>query len=124
MLPARIQKKARRARRWRSPAHCNFVRSHACCNCGSTAAIEAAHVRLGSGAGIGQKPDDWRVVSLCHDCHQGGGNAAQHTIGEPTFWARFQKRTGNAVEDLIGAFIKASPKRREIELAQKDRTYG
>lgn len=79
--------------------------------------IEAAHVRLGSGAGIGQKPDDWRTVSLCgyqapdnFGCH-----ARQHKQGEETFWK------GRDVEALISAFIKASPKRHEIEAIQRER---
>jgi hypothetical protein len=57
-LPPRIPKKAKRATRWRSQAHLAFVRSFACANCGSMVSIEAAHVRLGSGAGMGTKPDD------------------------------------------------------------------
>lgn len=73
------------------------------------AGIEAAHVRLGSHTGMGQKPDDWRVVSLCKDCHQ-----RQHT-GEATFWK------GRDVEALIAAFCHASPKRREIEAAKRER---
>jgi len=116
MLPARIPKKPKRATRWRSQAHCSFVRSFACSVCGSTAAIEVAHVRIGSGAGLGQKPDDWRTVSLCGTptgCH-----ARQHRIGEQTFWR------GRNVEDLISEFIKASPRRREIEQAMKERANG
>jgi hypothetical protein len=72
--------------------------------CGATAPIEAAHVRNGSGAGISQKPDDWRAVSLCKDCHQ-----RQHQLGEKTFWK------GVDVEALIDAYCRASPKRAEIE---------
>lgn len=102
-LPRRIPKKAKRSTRWRSQAHCNFVRSHACSHCGDMAAIEVAHVRLGSGAGMGQKPDDYRTVSLCKPCHQ-----RQHNIGEITFWR------GTDVEALIAAFCKASPRAREI----------
>jgi hypothetical protein len=64
-------------------------------------AIEVAHVRNGSGAGIGQKPDDWRTVSLCKWCH-----ANQHSMGEESFW----RNTG-----------KASPKRAEIEAIRKER---
>ena len=109
-LPARIPRKAKRATRWRSQAHCNFVRSHACSNCGSMAGIEVAHVRLGSGAGIGQKPDDWNTVSLCRDCH-----AKQHSVGERTFWA------GRDLDALVWAFVKASPKRREIEDTIRER---
>jgi 5-methylcytosine-specific restriction endonuclease McrA len=110
MLPARIPKKPKRASRWRSQAHCSFVRGHACSTCGSTAGIEVAHVRFGSGAGMGQKPDDWRTVSLCKECHQ-----RQHAVGEPTFWS------GTPIEELIDAFISASPKRRDIEQAMRER---
>jgi hypothetical protein len=74
------------------------------------AGIEVAHVRLWSGAGIGQKPDDWRAVSLCKPCHQ-----RQHAKGELTFWI------GHDVEQLIAEFIKASPKRHEIEQVQRER---
>lgn len=65
---------------------------------------------MGSGAGMGQKPDDWRTVSLCEVCHD-----EQHDKGERTFWK------GRDVEALIAEFIKASPKRREIELIWKER---
>lgn len=117
MLPRRIPKPPKRASRWRSQAHVAFVRKHACSACGSIENIEAAHVRLGSGAGIGQKPDDWRTVSLCgyqapgnHGCH-----SRQHKQGEETFWK------GRDVEALISEFIKASPKRHEIEQVQRER---
>ena len=116
MLPARIAKAPKRASRWRSQAHCNFVRSFACCACGSTAAIEVAHVRIGSGAGMSQKPDDWNTVSLCggpEGCH-----ALQHRMGEGSFWTQHAMRDP---QELIAAFIKASPKRREIEQAMKER---
>jgi hypothetical protein len=110
MLPRRIPKAPKRASRWRSQAHCNFVRSHACSICSTMSSIEVAHVRIGSRAGIGQKPDDWNTVSLCKGCHH-----AQHVIGEQTFWK------GRDVAGLIGAFIKASPKRHEIEQVQRER---
>jgi hypothetical protein len=112
VLPARIAKKPKRATRWRSQAHCTFVRGHACSVCGSMTAIEVAHVRIGSGAGMGQKPDDWRTVSLCKECHQ-----CQHT-GERTFWR------GRDVEALIRAFIAASPRRVQIEQAMRERASG
>ena len=106
-LPPRLAKKPKRETRWRSTAHCNFVRSHACSFCGSTSAIEVAHVRIGSGAGMGQKPSDWRTVSLCKECH-----AQQHREGEMSFWL------GRDFEALIDAFCKASPKAREIREAR------
>lgn len=110
MLPRRIPKAPKRASRWRSQAHCNFVRSHECSTgCGGRP-IEVAHVRLGSGAGMSQKPDDWRTVSLCRDCHR-----RQHEVGEETFWK------GKDVEALIEAFCRASPKAVEILNAKRER---
>jgi hypothetical protein len=75
--------------------------------------IEVAHIRIGSGAGIGQKPDDWRTVSLCKVCHQ-----IQHSLGEPSFWVSID------IEELVSAFIKASPKRHEIDRIRKERANG
>lgn len=112
-LPPRIPKKPKHESRWRSQAHCNFVRSHACSVCFSTAAIEVAHVRMGSGAGIGQKPDDWRTVSLCHDCH-----SRQHQVGEPTFWH------GADIGGLIDAFCAAIPKAYEIRRIRRERGHA
>lgn len=113
-LPRRIPKPTKRASRWRSQAHAAFVRSHECCIPGCTARpIEFAHVRKGSGAGIGQKPDDWRGVSLCAEHHR-----RQHTIGEEAFWR------GIDVEALIREFIAASPRRHQIHQAQQERLHG
>ena len=109
MLPPKIPKKPKRETRWRSQKHCTFVRGHACCNCGSMAGIEVAHVRIGSGAGMGQRPHDYRTVSLCKDCH-----VRQHSIGERTFWEEYRKSHGCTVEELIDAYCKASPVAREI----------
>lgn len=75
--------------------------------------IEVAHVRLGSGAGMAQKPDDWRTVSLCRHHH-----SEQHMLGERSFWRAAQID----VEALIKLFIMNSPKRAEIlaEQAKRD----
>lgn len=109
-FPRRIPKPTKRSTRWRSQAHLNFVRSHECCVPGCTARpIEAAHVRIGSGAGIGQKPSDWRAVSLCKDHH-----ARQHEVGERTFWA------GIDVERLIDEFCRQSPRAPQIREARRE----
>ena len=113
MLPKRIPKPPKRASRWRSQAHCNFVRSHACAKCGSEAGIEVAHVRNGSGAGIGQKPDDWHTVSLCKPCHQ-----RQHIDGERTFWAEVDAQA------LAAEFAKASPRAAQIRQKLAERANG
>ncbi|MFT4056883.1 MAG: hypothetical protein QM681_20425 [Novosphingobium sp.] len=119
-LPRRIPKAAKRASRWKSTAHRDFVRSHACCNCGSDVAIEVAHVRIGSGAGMGQKPDDWRCVSLCHECH----HSDQHLNGERSFWAAYKLRTGQDVETLLDQFAEASPRAAQIRQAKRERADG
>jgi len=105
MKPPRIPKATKRSSRWRSQAHCNYVRSHACSICHAIAPIEVAHVRLGSGAGMGQKPDDWHTVSLCKPCH-----TRQHEQGERTFWA------GTDVAALIDSFCVDSPRKHEIRM--------
>lgn len=115
MLPKRIPKPAKRESRWRSIAHCNFVRSHACSVCGSQVAIEVAHVRIGSGAGIAQKPDDWFTISLCKECH-----VAQHRMGERSFW----KQAKINPHDLAAEFAKESPKARQIADAKRERGDG
>jgi hypothetical protein len=121
MLLTRIPKKPNRSDRWKSQSHLTHVRKHACVNCGSVANIEAAHVRMGSDAGIGRKPSDWRAVPLCggDGCHR-----LQHTIGEPRFWADYAQLKGHTVEEVIAELIRTSPKRREIEEAMKERADG
>ena len=114
MLPKRIPKPAKRASRWRSQAHCNWVRSHHCSISGcDEMPIDVAHVRMGSGAGIGQKPDDFRCVSLCASHHR-----RQHEVGERTFWA------GVDVEKLIDAFNAGSPRATEIRHVKMERANG
>lgn len=115
-LPARLPKPPKRSSRWRSQAHTNFVRSHGCCVPGCTGRpIEVAHVRIGSGAGMGQKPSDYFTMSLCRDHH-----AEQHRIGEVTF----ARRHGIDLRELVTAFIKASPRRAQIEREIRERAGG
>lgn len=124
-LPRRIPKRATlhpALQRWRSPAHCKWIRGFECCVCGSQSNIAAAHVRLGSHTGISQKPDDFRTVPLCDGPHanidgQLGCHNRQHIVGEKTFWTGEKKDP----EALIAEFIKASPKKAEILAVQKDR---
>lgn len=71
--------------RIRDKAHLYFVRSLPCLTCSAPPRSEAAHIRYGSNSGMGIKPDDNRVVSLCRECHH-----KQHTgRGELTFWYKF-----------------------------------
>lgn len=121
MLPTRAPKKQKRATRWKSQAHRRFVtKDFACASCGTLELVrECAHVRIGSDAGMGEKPDDWRCVPLCggpEGCH-----ATQHRVGERSFWADYEKCHGQTVEQLIASFIKASPRRQEIEATMRER---
>ena len=59
---------------------------------------------------MGQRPDDFRTVSLCKPCH-----VSQHENGERTFWK------GRDVEALIEAFCKASPKAADIRRVRAER---
>ncbi len=114
MLPRRIPKPAKRATRWRSQAHCNFVRSHECSvpGCASDTPTEVAHLRVGGGAGMGQKPDDWHTISLCRDCHR-----MQHAMGERSF-----ARVNNFdVVALAAEFAAKSPRAAEIRTIQHER---
>jgi hypothetical protein len=112
-LPRRIPKPQKRASRWRSRAHCDFVRSHECIvpGCGGRP-IEVAHVRIGSGAGVGQKPDDWNTVSLCRDCH-----AEQHRIGEISF----EQEHNVNLRDSAAEFAAASPRAAQIRATKAER---
>lgn len=103
-LPARLDRKSHKQDAGkRCPAHRNFVRGHACSACGSTAAIEVAHVRNGTNGGMGMKPSDRWCLSLCHDCH-----ARQHSMGEQSFEQMAWGRPG-AMLELAETFAKASP---------------
>jgi hypothetical protein len=126
-LPKRKPKQQRIDGRWRSQTHRTFVtREFACCMCGSTTNVVFAHYRLGSGAGLSVKPDDWRGVPLCDGpwsnidgemgCHD-----RQHVIGEPAFWTEYEKRHGQTVWDLIDSLCAESPKAAEIRAVRRER---
>lgn len=111
----KLPKKPKRESRFRSQKHLNFVRGHACVVCDASAPIEVAHVRFGSGTGMGQKPHDYLTVALCSDCHR-----LQHTMGEESFWQAFKVQSGNTVHRVIQEFINASPVYFEIEAHRRD----
>lgn len=107
---AKPERDRKRESRWRSTAHRDFVRSFDCAVPGCKGVpTQVAHYRLGSGAGMGQKPDDWRSTPLCQFHHD-----QQHVIGEPAFWRAYEAAAGQSVHDLIHALCEASPRAREI----------
>lgn len=103
-LPRKIEKPPRfnMAKRVRSPGHMKWVRGHACSVPGCDAMpIEAAHVRTGTEGGMGIKPgDDW-VISLCSYHHR-----RQHVIGERAF----ELAHGIDMKALAREFASKSPK--------------
>lgn len=106
MLPKRIPRQPKRSNRWRSTAHCNFVRSHECCVPGcNQRPIEVAHIRCGTDGGMSQKPSDYHTISLCRFHH-----AEQHRIGERTFAGCYEIDPWA----LANEFAAKSPKAREI----------
>lgn len=108
MLPARIKHKSDKAEKGRrSPAHRAWVRGFACSACGSTTAIECAHVRNGTDGGTGLKPTDIWCISLCRDCH-----SEQHQIGEP----EFERRHSINMKALAEEFTRKSPHRGKLGL--------
>jgi transcription elongation factor Elf1 len=114
MLPRRKPKAPKHASRWISPAHRAFIRTFACAMCDSMENVQCAHLRMGSGAGMGQKPDDYLTTPLCYTCHQ----CDQHMTSEPDFWQRYQANHGQSVHQLIDELCAASPKAREIREAR------
>lgn len=58
---------------------------------------------------MGLKPGDMWTISLCSDCH-----SEQHRIGEASFEEKYQID----MKELARAFVKASPKRIELERAR------
>ena len=100
-LPARIDRKSHRENVGkRSPGHRAWVRRHGCCACGGTAGIECAHVRNGTGGGVGVKPSDRWCISLCKRCHN-----SQHFLGEP----EFERRNNIDMKALAEEFARRSP---------------
>ena len=106
MLPQRIKTKSEKAHLGkRSPAHRAWIRGFACSACGSTTAIECAHVRRASNAGMGIKPSDAFTVSLCGDCHRASHNGEQS----------FEAEAGVDLMALARRFYFALPHRAKME---------
>jgi len=100
-LPRKLISESTREKRFRCPSHLKWVRQHMCCVPGcDRRPIEAAHVRSGTGGGVGLKPDDIWVISLCRDHH-----TDQHWIGE----GAFERKHGISMRALAAEFAAKSP---------------
>lgn len=113
-LPLRVKvERIQSAHRIRSPGHLKFVREHSCVvkNCNGRP-IEAMHVRLGSHAGMGQKPSDDATVSGCSAHH-----LELHRTGEATFQAKYELD----LLALAAEFASKSPHRSKFRRAPNGR---
>ena len=81
-----------------------WIRQQACCVCGTTQQIEAAHVRrIADGAGVGVKPDNFSAVPMCHRHHED-----QHQHGESAHGGKewFDKQRINHVSRWAWVALK------------------
>lgn len=108
MLPQRLKPDHFKPKaKTRSRAHCDWVRGHYCSVPGcQLMPIEVAHVRCGTGGGMGLKPSDAFVLSLCREHH-----AEQHRIGEQSF----EQRHGINMILLAREFYLKSPHRGKLD---------
>ena len=67
--------------RFRSKPYRQFIASLPCLVSGRIGETQAAHLRTGTGGGMGLKPSDIYCVPLSFKEHK-----RQHDIGERTFW--------------------------------------
>lgn len=113
MLPQRRKHNSTRAKeKNRFPSHCAWVRGFGCSVPGcEELPIEAAHVRVGTGGGMGIKPHDKWVIALCRDHH-----SEQHRLGEPSF----ERKHGINMKALAEEFAAKSPHRRKWEACNDD----
>ena len=101
VMPGRIRRAPEKKTPRTCPAHRAWVRKHRCCVLGCTRLpVECAHVRQGTDGGVGLKPSDRWVISLCSHHH-----AEQHRIGE----SRFAQRYDLDLIALACEFARRSP---------------
>ena len=106
-FPRRLPKSKTQRRQLSCPAHRSWVRKHACSVRGCLGTpIEAAHVRIGTHAGVGRKPSDRWVISLCVFHHR-----EQHEVGERSF----ARKHSIDLTSLAEEFARRSPHRSKLE---------
>ena len=118
-IPRTVPRRKPKPNLRRQVHHVAFVRQLPCVACGKAAPSDAAHVRTGTGGGVGIKPGDRYAVPLCTACH-----ARQHPIGELTFWSALRIDPLNVALRLwtVSANVEAGERtvfraRQQIDLA-------
>ena len=107
--------------RVRCPGHLAWVRGFECAVAGPLpdgtiihlceGRVQAAHVRKGTDAAMGEKPGDNWTVPLCARAHE-----QQHRVGEPMFWAMYQRDPKTLAAELWAK----SPHRIKWEMKQRE----
>lgn len=100
----------------RCAAHLKWVRGHEClvrhwAGHWCYGKIEAAHVRTGTGAGVGIKPGDEWTIPLCAGAHW-----HQHQIGEAAFERQFGIDMKAIAEGLAARSPALRKRARALEL--------
>jgi hypothetical protein len=98
----------------RDPRYLAFVRSHACCSCGSQEDVEAHHWARRGQKGLATKPSDFRTVPLCRRCHDtfhATGELPRMNGPQAKFW--FLAKQADLLIAWIGEL--AAPKRARKE---------
>lgn len=122
MIPKRKRREkmgVRESSRIECPGHLKWIRGCVCTIHGKSGhvcegRVQAAHLRLGNHAGMGQKPGDDQTYPLCALAHK-----IQHDIGEITF----QLRYGFNAQEAAAWHWKNSPARIKWE-QRKERSNG
>lgn len=97
----------------RSKLYLDYIRSRPCCVTGKQTSVEAAHVRICSGAGTGQKPSDFWTLPLDSAEHR-----RQHDIGERSFWAEKRRDPHHLIQAYLLEYIMKHHVRKELAVIE------
>ncbi len=86
--------------KWRNKKWLLAQRDMPCVYSGSSE-VEAAHIRLGSHAGLAQKPDDWLTISLAANLHR-----QQHSQGELSFHLQMANEYPHTLMEMVRSYAK------------------
>ncbi len=86
----------------RDPKYRAFVRTLACCVCGTSRGVEAAHT--GEDGGMRMKASDYSCIPLCPACHR-TGTYAYHRLGREGFERRWRGRCAEIAAALVTEWL-------------------
>ena len=86
---------------YRNSRYLAWLRTRPCCVTGATIDVQAAHIRLGLGGGMGIKPSDYRAVPIQAITHR-----QQHQMGEKAFWLLHAREPEVEIMRHLAAFCR------------------